>query len=49
VGQEKAVHAFTDFDIDVVMVDKWYKVIFDHDGFRENGDGEAHIFKFVHG
>eukprot|EP00978_Attheya_sp_CCMP212_P049021 scaffold605156_cov122-Attheya_sp.AAC.1 len=45
----QAIHAFTDFNDDVAIMDKWGKMVLFHNTFWNVFYGNAHIFRSFHG
>ena len=42
-GLGEAVHPFSDFDVDVTVVDEGTEIVLGHDGVGDDGDGDAHV------
>ena len=43
------IHAFADFDINVLVVDKRGEIMLLHDGVGDDSNQYPHLFVFIHG
>ena len=48
-GLGEPIHAFADFDVDMLVVDEQGEIILLHDGDGDDGDWYLHVFVFIHG
>ena len=48
-GLGEPIHAFADFNVDVLVVDERGEIILLHDGDGDDGDWYLHVFVFIHG